>query len=197
MKRYTCGLVDKHQHFRWTCYLNLRCVRGSVTYQKKQLWHFSSMRTSYLTERYATNSAQVTLCCELQQIHWKVWYLTAIEEAGVPCNMFCTSAYCDVITNIDKITMNLKNLWVMKLFNYHALESLVQVQASSELRKTHSLCLWPISPYLNNCIWMASKRNRTIGSFHSQVTTYLVIHTRKLKKKKKKKKKQRCIFSST
>jgi hypothetical protein len=55
--------------------------------------------------------------------------------------MFCTSACCNITTNIDKITMNLKNLWFVKLFNYHASESLVQVQASSELRKTHSLRL--------------------------------------------------------
>jgi len=57
----------------------------------------------------------------------------------------------------------------MKLFNYHVSESLVQMQASSELRKTHSLCLWPIFPNLNTCVWMVSKRNRKIRSFHSQI----------------------------
>ena len=140
----------------------------------------SSMRISYLTERYDTNSVQATLCCELQHIHWKVQYVTIMQEAGVPCNMFCTSACCNVITNTDKITINFKKkLWVMRLFNYHVLESLVQVQAPSELRKTCSFCLWPRFPNLNTCIWMASKRNTTVGSFQAQVTTYLFIHTRK------------------
>jgi len=52
-------------------------------------------------------------------------------------------------------------------------------------KKTHSLCLWLRFPNLNTCIWMASKRNRTTGSFHTQVTTYLLTHTRKWKRKVK------------